>query len=135
MEPGGAAPPAAAVPQAGAAYFYDHAGRRDPFAAVIQVGRPKGPENPSLPPLQRVSVSEINLIGIIWGAFGYTAMVQTPDGKGHLIKPGTRIGLNDGVVSAITESSIVVREEYSDVYGNKQVREHVKHLHPRQSPP
>lgn len=132
MGPSGG-PPNAGGDRAGGAYFYDHAGRRDPFAPIIQVeGKSKGPENINLPPLQRVNVSEINLIGIVWGGFGYTAMVQTPDGKGYTVRQGTRMGPNDGVVSAITETSIVVRERFSDVYGNKQTREHVKQLHPRQ---
>jgi type IV pilus assembly protein PilP len=72
------------------------------------------------------------LIGIIWGGFGYSAMVQTPDGKGYTIKRGTRIGPNNGVVSAITENALIVQEQYSDVYGKKQVREYMKHLHPKE---
>ena len=59
-------------------------------------------------------------------------MVQTPDGKGYTVRTGTRIGPNSGVVSSITENSIVVQERYTDVYGNKQVREYVKLLHPKE---
>jgi type IV pilus assembly protein PilP len=85
-----------------------------------------------LPPLQRVGLTELSLIGIIWGGFGYSAMVQTPDGKGYTVKRGTRVGPNNGVVSAITENALIVQEQYSDVYGKKQVREYVKHLHPKE---
>lgn len=127
--------PASETPKAdaGGGYFYDHAGRRDPFAPIIQLeGKSRGGENVTLPPLERVSVSEINLIGIMWGGFGYTAMVQTPDGKGYTIRQGTRVGPNDGVVTLVTESTVVVREQFSDAYGNKQVRQHVKHLRQKQ---
>jgi type IV pilus assembly protein PilP len=68
----------------------------------------------------------MNLIAVIWGAYGYTAMVQTPDGNGYTVRRGTRIGPNNGVVSAVTEKGIV--------YGSKQEREYVKLLHPKEGP-
>ena len=67
---------------------------------------------------------------MLWGNYGYTAMVQTPDGKGLQHPPRTRIGPNNGVVSSITERGIIVQERFTDVYGNKQEREYVKPLHP-----
>ena len=110
---------------------YDPSGRRDPFAPVLQqLGL--GPIDPTLPPLQRVGLTEMNLIAVIWGAYGYTAMVQTPDGNGYTVRRGTRIGPNNGVVSAVTEKGIVVQERFTDVYGSKQEREYVKLLHPKE---
>ncbi|MCP9454518.1 MAG: pilus assembly protein PilP [Nitrospira sp.] len=117
--------------EGGQAIGYDPAGRRDPFMPVIQdVQSEKVDEN--LPPLQRVSLTELSLIAIVWGAHGYVAMVQTPDGHGYTIKRGTRIGQNNGVVSAITERGIIVQERMTDVYGRKQEREIVKLLHPKE---
>lgn len=113
-------------------YSYNPSGRRDPFGSIVTPQGPSGPKNPDLPPLQRVGLTELNLIGIIWGGFGYTAMVQTPDGKGYTVRRGTRIGPNDGVVSEITEGSLVLREQFTDVYGKKQVRDYVKLLHPKE---
>jgi type IV pilus assembly protein PilP len=110
---------------------YDPSGRRDPFVPVLQqMG--VGPIDPSLPPLQRVGLTEMNLIAVVWGAYGNTAMVQTPDGNGYTVRRGTRIGPNNGVVSAVTEKGIVVQERFTDVYGSKQEREHVKLLHPKE---
>ncbi|MCP9446811.1 MAG: pilus assembly protein PilP [Nitrospira sp.] len=110
---------------------YDPAGRRDPFAPVIQDLQP-GRLDENLPPLQRVGLTELNLIAIVWGTHGYTAMVQTPEGHGYSIRRGTRIGQNNGVVSAITERGIIVQERFTDVYGRKQEREFVKLLHPKE---
>jgi len=110
---------------------YDPSGRRDPFAPVLQL-LGLGPIDPTLPPLQRVGLTEMNLIAVIWGAYGYTAMVQTPDGNGYSVRRGTRIGPNNGVVSAVTEKGIVVQERFTDVYGSKQEREYVKLLHPKE---
>jgi|SRR5688572_14455616 len=110
---------------------YDPSGRRDPFVPVLQqLGL--GPIDPTLPPLQRVGLTEMNLIAVIWGAYGYTAMVQMPDGNGYSVRRGTRIGPNNGVVSAVTEKGIVVQERFTDVYGSKQEREYVKLLHPKE---
>ena len=110
---------------------YDPSGRRDPFAPIIQqLGF--GPVDQTLPPLQRVGLTEMSLIAVVWGAYGYTAMVQTPDGNGYTVRRGTRIGPNNGVVSAITEKGIIVQERFTDVYGKKQEREYVKLLHPKE---
>jgi type IV pilus assembly protein PilP len=110
---------------------YDPSGRRDPFAPVIQELQ-VGKLDSTLPPLQRVTLTELNLIAIVWGAYGYTAMVQTPEGHGYTVRRGTRIGQNNGVVSAVTERGIIVQERFTDVYGKKQEREHVKLLHPKE---
>jgi type IV pilus assembly protein PilP len=111
---------------------YDPSGRRDPFAPVVQQLAP-GQVDLTLPPLQRVGLTDMNLIAVIWGAYGYTAMVQMPDGNGYAVRKGTRIGPNNGVVSAITEKGIVVQERFTDVYGRKQEREYVKLLHPKEA--
>jgi type IV pilus assembly protein PilP len=110
---------------------YDPSGRRDPFLPMVQLGQQAEPDS-SLPPLQRIGLTELSLIGVLWGNYGYTAMVQTPDGKGYSIRRGTRIGPNNGVVSSITERGIIVQERFTDVYGNKQEREYVKLLHPKE---
>lgn len=110
---------------------YDPSGRRDPFAPVLSQLAP-GQVDPSLPPLQRVSLTNMNLIAVIWGAYGYSAMVQMPDGNGYTVRKGTRMGPNNGVVSAITEKGIIVQERFTDVYGRKQEREYVKLLHSKE---
>lgn len=124
-----AAPSAPAAPAG--AHSYDPSGRRDPFAPVLQQ-LTLGVVDPLLPPLQRVGLTEMNLIAVVWGAYGYAAMIQTPDGSGYTVRRGTRIGPNNGVVSAVTEKGIVVQERFTDVYGSKQEREYVKLLHQKE---
>jgi type IV pilus assembly protein PilP len=48
------------------------------------------------------------------------------------VRQGTRVGQNHGVVSSITENTVVVQERFVDVYGSKQVREHIKLLHAKE---
>ena len=113
-------------------YSYNPSSRRDPFSAIVKDGKPGGEQQTKLPPLQRLMLTELSLIGIVWGGFGYTAMVEAPDGRRFTLREGTRIGPNNGVVSSITDKAVVVQERYMDVYGNKQVRQYVKHLHPKE---
>jgi len=110
---------------------YDPAGRRDPFLPILEELR-GGKIDESLPPLQRVALTEIDLIAIVWGPYGYVAMVQTPEGHGYTVKRGTKIGQNNGIVRAVTERGIIVEERFTDLYGMKQEREHVKLLHPKE---
>ena len=140
VPPGTAAPvPGAPVPGVGSEppgpplYHYDPSARRDPFEAITLDGQRARLDDPSLPPLQRVGLTELTLIGIIWGGFGYTAMVQTPDGKGYAVRKGTKMGPNNGIVTLITESAITVEEQFVDVYGQKQVREYLKRLREKES--
>lgn len=125
------APSQLSIPDGVVGGGYDPSGRRDPFAPIVQELQP-GKMDTTLPPLQRVTLTELNLIAIVWGTYGYTAMVQTPEGHGYTVRRGTRIGQNNGVVSAITERGIIVQERFTDVYGKKQEREHVKLLHPKE---
>ena len=119
------------LPDTGTGAGYDPSGRRDPFAPIVEELQ-SDKNDPNLPPLQRVTLTELNLIAIVWGAYGFTAMVQTPEGHGYTVRRGTRIGQNNGVVSAITERGIIVQERFTDVYGKKQEREYVKLLHPKE---
>ena len=112
-------------------YAYHPDNRRDPFMAIV-VGDNKATEvNLSVPPLQRVALSELSLIGLIWGGFGYVAMVQTPDGRGYTVREGTRLGSGNGVVSSITQETLTIKEPFSDIYGRKEMREHLMVLHPK----
>lgn len=132
-QPGGAPSPVevSPAPPEPPGYAYHPDGRRDPFMAIV-VGDSKATEvNLNVPPLQRVTLSELSLIGLIWGGFGYVAMVQTPDGRGYTVREGTRLGSGNGVVSAITQEALTIKEPFSDLYGRKEMREHVIVLHPK----
>ena len=68
--------------------------------------------------------------------FGETMVIRPwsklPTAKGTVFAVELRIGPNNGVVSSITERGIIVQERFTDVYGNKQEREYVKLLHPKE---
>lgn len=122
----------------GSVYFPGN--RRDPFLPIVrELGAgsegAKKPRDLTVHPLQRVSVAELTVIGIVWDKFGYVAMVQTPDGKGYTVRPGTRIGNNNGVVRSITDKAVIIEERFTDIYGKKQVRVYTKPLRVEESLP
>ncbi len=112
---------------------YRPQGKRDPFRSLIRVSTPSGKKAPAkhLPPLQREEISDLRFAGVVWGNFGYKALIQTPDGKGYLVQRGTLIGLNRGVVNQITETSVVIEERHTSALGDVQVQEMVIALHPK----
>ena len=125
-----ALPPEASKPAEVIAPFnYNPEGRRDPFRSIITVE--KTPGFRGLLPLQRVEVNELKLVAIVWGAFGYHAMVQASDGKGYTLKVGTPVGPNDGSVKKITEQNVMIEENYTDIFGERKLREVVLELHPQ----
>lgn len=135
---GGGAVAEPVIPVGRSGYVYLPEGRRDPFLAILREAgseAAKKSDEVNLPPLQRVTVAELTVIGIVWGGFGYMAMVQAPDGRGYAVQRGARIGNNNGIVSAITEKAVIVEERFTDIYGKKQVREYAKPLHVKESLP
>ena len=111
-------------------YSYNPEGRRDPFYSILQITEKRGES--LLPPLQRLGLLQLKLIGIVWGGFGYSAMLQSSDGKGYSVQRGTIVGPNQGVVKEITPRNLLVRETFTDVFGEKKVRDFVFQLHPRE---
>ncbi|HTN44110.1 MAG TPA: pilus assembly protein PilP [Nitrospiria bacterium] len=113
-----------------APYVYNPEGRRDPFLSIL-VSAESAKSLRRLPPLLRTEIGELRLIGIVWGGYGYSAMVQTPDGKGYTIRVGTPVGPNNGAVRKITEQYLTIEEKYTDIFGEKKVREVRLDLHPQ----
>ena len=113
------------------AYTYNPLGRRDPFAPLI-VKQETTSKLGDRPPLERYNLYEFKLMGVMWGGFGYNAMMEGPDGKGYFIRVGTVIGPNKGVVKKITQSSVIVEEKYKSISGTPERKETVIELRKKQ---
>lgn len=109
-------------------FNYDPEARRDPFRSIL-VTAEGARKLDSLPPLLRTEIRDMLLIGVVWGAFGYSAMVQMPDGKGYTVRTGTEIGTNNGIVKKITQDRVLVEEKFQDIFGESKVREVALELH------
>lgn len=115
-----ASTPAPAEPAEG--YAYDPKSRRDPFQSLTRMVK-IDKTRPDMPPLQRVQISDLKLLGIMWGGYGYYGLVQTPDGKGYTVKEGMLMGTNNGVITTITDKAIIVSEPSIDISGNKSTKD------------
>lgn len=109
---------------------YNFKGKIDPFKPLIQE---KTEENTAvkdkrpkriLTPLEKFDLSQIRLVAVILMKNKKIAMVEEATGKGYEVGIGTYIGRNQGRVSEIKSSSIVVRELVKDFAGRLKEKEH-----------
>ncbi|MFQ5903961.1 MAG: pilus assembly protein PilP, partial [Candidatus Binatia bacterium] len=62
-------------------------------------------------------------VGIVWNIKEPRAMVEDAAGLGYIIKVGTPIGGNEGKVTEIKPTEVVIEESYIDFYGARKSRE------------
>jgi Tfp pilus assembly protein PilP len=111
-------------------YTYNPFGKRDPFESFL---RGKAEERVlSDNPLLNFDLSKFKLVGIVWGMANPRAIVLDGDGKGHIIRNGTRIGRNRGRVMRILKDRVVVAEEFRDPLGKLSISEHSIMLNPEE---
>ena len=76
--------------------------------------------------LETLNLSQLNLSVIVVSPKGKWAMVRDSKGLGHVIKEGTSIGTNGGIVHEIRAGEVIIREEYKDFRGKIQHKDIVK---------
>lgn len=113
-------------------YAYDPADRRDPFAPIVNRESKQFGLSSNLPPLERFTISEFKMSGILWGGFGYNAMLEGPDGKGYFVHVGSQIGPNRAVVKKINQDSLVLEEKFKNYMGADDRREIIMNLRKKQ---
>lgn len=112
---------------------YDSQGKIDPFNPLIQEkteeNRPvivdEGPKR-ILTPLEKIDLNQMRLVAVIIMEKRRIAMVEEASGKGYEVGIGTYIGKNQGKVSEIKDSSIVINERVKDYKG--RLKEHVQEI-------
>jgi Tfp pilus assembly protein PilP len=114
------APPQAAPPPGGG-FTYDPQGRRDPFVSLLLRGNdPRSTANRP-PGLPGVLIGELTVKGIVRDRSGFIAMVQAPDNKTYIVRPGEK--LMDGSVKSITPDTVVFSQDVSDPLSPVKQRE------------
>jgi type IV pilus assembly protein PilP len=96
-------------------YGYNPIGKRDPFRSFLSFGVRE--QDTPRTPLQKFEIDQYSLVGIIWGIDRPRALVEDPEGVGHVMEIGTYIGRNWGKVTQITSGEAVVTEEYQTIDG------------------
>lgn len=121
-------------------FKYASQDKPDPFRSFVQPETARSSEaqknsKPSRPltPLERVRPTQLNLVGILLNNNGQKtksmAMVELPNGKGYILRPGTRIGRSDGQVVSIEPGKVTIQEKITDIFGEKKTNKVVLKLH------
>ena len=111
-------------------YIYDPTGKTDPFKSFIAIQEEMEEKKKRKPRtyLETVDLSQLELSVIITSTKGNWAMVRDSKGLGHVIKKGTFIGTNGGIVHEITDKAVIIREEFRDFRGRKKFKDIPKNL-------
>jgi len=108
-------------------YEYNAQGKIDPFQPLFRIkAEPvakakKEVKKKRLPltPLQKVSLGQLKVVGIIQSPAGNKALVEDSSGKGFIVTRGTYIGQNFGQVKEILKDRVIVEEEVEDILSGK----------------
>jgi Tfp pilus assembly protein PilP len=106
-------------------YIYDPSGKTDPFKPFIVTQDEKAAKEREKPKtyLETLELSQLSLSVVIIGEKGKWAMVKDSKDDGHVIKEGTLIGTNGGVVYKIQPGEVIIREEFTNFRGEKDYRD------------
>jgi hypothetical protein len=132
---GGAQAPVAVVPDAVAegesvlggfgtvasTYAYDSRGNRDPFEAYRH--RSGDGDESIQTPLMAYELGQLSVVAVVWNTGNRRALVSDPRGETHLVKEGSPIGKNDGLVIHIGDNMVLVKETYVDFAGEMTTKD------------
>lgn len=109
--------------------IYDPVARLDPFIPLFKAEAPTPSVRPEttatgmrqkrIPqtPLEKIGIGQLKLVAVVRSASGDRALVEDSAGKGYIIRKGTYIGLNSGIVTQISKDSISIEEESENLMG------------------
>jgi Tfp pilus assembly protein PilP len=133
LEEGASLPPEAAAEEEQPAVGYPPKAERDPFKSFVATRAPVEAPSEKSPriktPLQRYSLDQLKVVGIITGGNVREALLEDDVGKGYVVVVGDEVGSEGGKITAIQPDRIVIESTYRDVLGNKKVRRIVKKLY------
>lgn len=95
-------------------YTYQTKGRRDPFEPYRHIS-PILEENHG--PLMAYDLEQLSVVAVVWDTGTSRALIADPRGDTHMVRKGTPIGKNDGLVIHIGDNMVLVKETYIDFAG------------------
>ncbi|MFW6217049.1 MAG: pilus assembly protein PilP [Desulfohalobiaceae bacterium] len=121
-------------------FEYSPEGKPDPFLPFIDTQEQDQEPSSSkqqpqriLTPLERVQPRQLNLVGVLWDPEQpeqAMAMVELPNGKGYVLRQGTKVGDQQGRVINISPSQVLIQEKTKTVTGQEETRDVVLKLQP-----
>ena len=115
-------------------YIYNPAGKTDPFKPFIAEEESSEEKKKRKPKtyLETLDISQFELVATIIGEDENWAMVCDSKGLGYVIRKGTLIGLNMGVVREIKADEVIIRETYKGFRGKLDFKDIIKKLAARE---
>ncbi len=98
-------------------FVYSPIGKRDPFRSPLDDLIAVAGASPKTCPLCRWEVDQLKLVAVITGTGNPVAMVEDPNGLGHMLRQGTSVGKQGGRVTSIQRDQVVVTEIAHDPFG------------------
>ncbi len=106
---------------------YQIAGIRDPYQPYMTV-RPEDEARKNITdPLQKLSLSQVGLVGVILGK-DKRALIQESSGMGYIVREGTLVGENSGIVTGISTDGVTIKQHFKDYMGRVNTHEVVLSL-------
>jgi type IV pilus assembly protein PilP len=108
--------PVSAKPQ----YTYNPNGRRDPFEPYRH---DLADEGQIQTPLMAYELQQLSVVAVVWHAMKRRALIADPRGETHVVREGSPIGKNDGLVIHIGDNIVLVKETYVDFAGEMTTKD------------
>lgn len=96
-----------------AEYTYTPIGKRDPFRTFFDSFEPAEPQqsvDADCGLLCQLELDQLRLVAVVSGVASPLAMVEDPDGRGHMVRRGSHIGKRNGKITEIRRDRMVVTE-------------------------
>lgn len=100
-------------------FSYSSIGQRDPFVSLLKKEADSKQADIPKTPLEKFDLGQFRVQAILIGKGAPRAMVSAPDGKNYILKPGLKIGKNNGMITEINKNSIIIEESTIDLAGNR----------------
>jgi Tfp pilus assembly protein PilP len=101
-------------------FVYDMRDRRDPFRSTFwskpEKQAPRGP-------LEQYELGQLSVSAIVWETNRPRALVTDPGGMAFVVREGSRVGKNDGLVIHIGDNLVLVKETYIDFAGEQTTKD------------
>jgi type IV pilus assembly protein PilP len=96
---------------------------RDPFKSPFAADSERAAQSAPASPILNYNLSDLKLVGIVWGGMGKIAVIEAPDGKCYLIKKNAAIGKLQGIVKKIGNDSLDVQTTVTDYLGRTKTED------------
>lgn len=116
-------------------YSYNPQGKPNPFQPLVVEKTEASPVTKKLEqtakkereepgtPLERLDLTALKLVALVWDIPHPRAMVEDSSGKGYILSLGTRVGKNQGKVTRITADGVVITQKVEGADGKLRAQE------------